>query len=127
MEKLLIIGVGGGIGSIVRYVLSTAIQEKLENASFPYGTLVVNISGCLLIGLFAYLADVRGVISSDMRLLIFIGFLGGFTTFSTFSNETIGLLRGGEYLQGIANVALQLCVGLLAVVAGRIIGQIIWR
>jgi CrcB protein len=127
MEKLLIIGVGGGIGSIVRNVLSTAIQEKLENASFPYGTLVVNISGCLLIGLFAYLADVRGVISSDMRLLIFIGFLGGFTTFSTFSNETIGLLRGGEYLQGIANVALQLCVGLLAVVAGRIIGQIIWR
>ncbi|MBN2086213.1 MAG: fluoride efflux transporter CrcB [Anaerolineales bacterium] len=127
MEKLWIIGVGGGIGSIVRFLLSTYVQEKLNNATFPFGTIVVNIAGCLFIGMLSYLSDVKGVIGSDARAFLFIGLLGGFTTFSTFGNETVNLIRGGEYLQGMLNIACQLGIGIAAVIAGRILAQAIWR
>ena len=127
MEKLLIIGVGGGIGSIVRFLLSTSVQEKLNNATFPFGTLVVNITGCLVIGMLSHLSDAKGIISSDLRAFLFIGLLGGFTTFSTFSNETVNLIRGGEYIQGTINIACQLFIGIGAVIAGRLLAQVIWR
>jgi CrcB protein len=127
MERLLIIGLGGGIGAIMRFILSSIVQEKLNNASFPFGTLVVNITGCLLIGWLSYLSDVRGIIDSEWRAFLFIGLLGGFTTFSTFSNETMNLLRGGEYIQSLLNVILHLFLGLSAVIAGRLIAQSVWR
>jgi len=127
MERLLIIGLGGGIGAIMRFMFSSLVQEKLNNASFPFGTLVVNITGCLLIGWLSYLSDVRGIIDSEWRAFLFIGLLGGFTTFSTFSNETMNLIRGGEYLQGCVNVGMHLFIGLSAVIAGRWIAQSVWR
>jgi CrcB protein len=127
MEKLLIIGMGGGIGSILRFLLSSGVQERLHNATFPFGTIAVNVSGCLVIGMLSFLSDVKGIINSEMRAFLFIGLLGGFTTFSTFGNETVNLIRGGEYLQGLINAAGQLFFGIAAVIAGRLIAQIIWR
>jgi len=127
MHPLLLIGIGGGAGSILRYILSTTVQTRLENSSFPFGTLVVNILGCFTIGILSYLSDTRGVFGSEVRSFLFVGVLGGFTTFSTFSNETINLLRGGEVFAGSANAALHLFLGLGAVVLGRISAQLIWR
>jgi fluoride exporter len=127
MDKILIIGLGGGLGSIFRYLLSTFTQEKMNNASFPFGTMVVNITGCFIIGVLSYLSDVKGIINSEMRTFLFIGLLGGFTTFSTFSNESVGLLRNGEFINSLLNISVQIFLGLFAVIIGRLLGQLFWR
>jgi fluoride exporter len=125
--KAILIGVGGFAGSVVRYLLSGYVQELLRNATFPYGTLVVNLAGCFIIGLLAQLADARGVFTAESRALVFVGFLGGFTTFSTFSNETMNLLRDGENLWALANVSAHVIFGLGAVWLGRTVAYLVWR
>lgn len=127
MTKVLLIGLGGGLGAISRYFLSAYVQRLSDNATFPLGTLVVNVLGCFIIGALSYLADMRGVFTPETRVLTFTGFLGGFTTFSTFGNETLALLRDSETAYALANVGLHLVAGLGAVWAGRALAHWIWR
>ena len=116
--NLLLVGVGGFIGSIGRYVLAGAIHQVLHNSTFPYGTMVVNIVGCFVIGFLNGLAETRQLLSPELRLFLLIGLLGGFTTFSTFGYETMALLRDSQIGAALANVLVQVTVGLLCVWLG---------
>jgi len=114
--KLLAVAVGGGVGSIARYFIAIG-AEKLTAANFPFGTLGANLLGSLLIGLFWSYFD-RIHISSEFRLFIFTGFLGGFTTFSTFARETVQFFKAGEPIHGIAYMLLSNVLGLTMVALG---------
>ncbi len=118
MLVILFVGVGGFIGAILRYLVTNWVQDTLHTLSLPYGTLTVNMVGCLLIGLLAGLTESRNLLGPETRALILVGVLGGFTTFSTFGYETIQLLRDGESLAAFSNVGLQICLGLVAVWIG---------
>ncbi|MBT98640.1 MAG: fluoride efflux transporter CrcB [Dehalococcoidia bacterium] len=124
MLIILFVGVGGFIGAILRYLITNWVQDTLHTLSLPYGTLTVNIVGCLLIGLLAGLTESRNLLGPETRALILVGVLGGFTTFSTFGYETIQLLRDGESLAAFSNVGLQLCLGLVAVWIGYSASQV---
>ena len=126
MIRLLLVGSGGFIGSILRYLLSGFVQQTSKSVGFPYGTLAVNIVGCLVIGLLSQLAETRGVFTTESRAFIFVGLLGGFTTFSAFGNETLNLWRDGESLLALCNIAGHLVFGLGAVWAGRLLTYQIW-
>jgi CrcB protein len=125
--NLLLVGLGGAFGSIARYLVSGWVQAATKNATFPFGTLTVNLVGCLAIGFLAQLAEARGVFTPESRALVFIGVLGGFTTFSSFGNETLNLARGGELWNALANVGANVVIGLLAVWLGRSIAYLIWK
>lgn len=127
MDKLLLVGIGGAVGSVLRFLVSGWVQSASGSVSFPFGTLAVNVTGCFVIGILSYLADVRGVLTPEMRALLMIGVLGGFTTFSTFGNETMALVRDGEMGYAFANIALSLVLGLGAVYVGRTLGGLVWR
>ena len=116
--NLFFVGVGGFLGSVGRYLLGGAVHQLLHNSTFPYGTMVINILGCFLIGFFSGLVELRQLFSPEMRLFLLIGLLGGFTTFSTFGYETIALVRDGEIVSGLSNVVIQVIVGLLFVWVG---------
>lgn len=118
MIRVLLVGSGGFIGSILRYLLSMLVQPS---STFPYGTLIVNIIGCFIIGLLSQMAEARGLFTAESRAFIFTGFLGGFTTFSAFGNETFNLWRDGESLLALANIAGHLLLGLGAVWLGRLV------
>jgi len=112
----LLIAVGGAAGSVLRYVVGRAVQGS-SASGFPIGTMVVNITGCFLIGvLVRQLMNVQT--SPEMRALLVVGFCGGFTTFSTFSAETIGLIEGGEYGRAATYVILSVALCLGATFAG---------
>jgi CrcB protein len=125
--NLLFIGFGGFLGSILRYVFSGVVQGLLQSADFPYGTIAVNISGCLVIGFLSQLAESQGTFTSETRAFLFIGLLGGFTTFSTFGNETLNLFRDSENLLALLNVGMHMVLGLGAVWLGRTFAYLIWR
>lgn len=127
MDKALYVGLGGFIGSVLRYWVGSAVQQFANNPAFPVGTLTVNLVGCLVIGFLSQLADARGVFTPEARLFVFVGILGGFTTFSTFGNETMNFLRGGESLPALLNVGLHIFAGLAAIWLGRSIAYWIWR
>jgi len=127
MLNLLLVGLGGALGSMARYLVSTWVQAATKSINFPFGTLTVNLLGCLVIGFLAQLAESRGVFSSESRALVFIGILGGFTTFSSFGNETLNLARGGEFWNALANLGLNVVLGLFAVWLGRTVAYIIWK
>jgi fluoride exporter len=93
MLQVFLVGAGGFLGAILRYAVGGWVHDMLNNASFPYGTLIVNAIGCLLIGFLSGLAESRSVFGPQARLFIFIGILGGFTTFSSFAYETFSLAR----------------------------------
>lgn len=116
MKSLLLVGVGGFIGSIARYLVSK-LNVSLSLFSIPVGTLLVNICGSFLIGMFAALAT-RGIISAETRLLLVVGLCGGFTTFSTFSNENLTLIQTGHAGVAIVYACISVALGLLAVVLG---------
>jgi CrcB protein len=127
MDKALLVGAGGFIGSVLRYWLSGVIQQSINHPSFPFGTLAVNLTGCLLIGFLSQLADARGVFTPETRAFVFVGILGGFTTFSTFGNESMNLLRDGEALPAIWNIGAHIFAGLAAVWLGRTLAYWLWR
>ena len=122
MMKLLLVGAGGFLGSIARYLLSNFVQLS-SNSRFPVGTLLVNVMGCFVIGLLSQIGESREIFSAETRAFIFVGILGGFTTYSSFGNETINLWRNYENGFALVNIALQLTLGLGAVVLGRMIGS----
>jgi fluoride exporter len=116
--KILSVGVGGFIGATLRYATSGLINRFTTQAQFPYGTFVVNMIGCLLIGFLAGVADSRDIFGATSRAFVFTGVLGAFTTFSTFSYETMGLFQNGQTSPALTNMGLQLLLGLFAVWAG---------
>jgi fluoride exporter len=122
--QLLLIGLGGCIGSILRYLLSGWAQTGA--GPFPRGTLAVNVLGCFSIGILAELIEARGFLGPEMRGFLLVGILGGFTTFSTFANETVNALRDAAFAVAAANVLLSIGLGLAAVWGGRLFAHAIW-
>lgn len=113
------VGIGGFLGAILRYIARAWVQRIGSGESgFPLGTLAVNLMGCLIMGALGGLAESREIFSQQVRLCLFMGFLGSFTTFSTFSYETLTLLKAGHFIEACASVLLHVIVGLAAVWAG---------
>jgi CrcB protein len=123
MLQIVLVGVGSLVGGVLRFGLSTWVHRVLDNPWFPYGTLVVNGLGCFLIGFLAALAESRAVFTSEVRLFIFVGILGGFTTFSSFALETLSLARDSQSAAALANIGLQLTLGLVAVWIGNVMAH----
>lgn len=123
MDKIVFAGLGGFVGSSLRYWMSMSLYRILGQ-DFPYGTLVVNVLGCLLIGLLMSLFEERFVFSPNLRIFLTIGILGGFTTFSSFSYETISLLREGSYYLGSVNVLLNVILCLAGTTIGGVVGKL---
>jgi len=125
MRSILYVGVGSFMGGICRYLLSTWVYKLLDNPWFPYGTLAVNVVGCLVIGFLAAIAETRSVFTSDVRLFIFVGIIGGFTTFSSFALETFSLAQKNQSLAAVINLGLEVFLGLLAVWIGNLLARIL--
>ena len=115
MKQTLIVGLGGFLGSILRYKLGGLILHHSQSWRFPLSTFTVNVLGCLTIGILAGLAERRDLFSADTRLFLFTGLLGGFTTFSAFSYEGVYLLRRGEPTIALLYALLSVVVGFGAV------------
>jgi CrcB protein len=124
MIRYLLIGLGGFLGANARYLVGGWIANWL-GPSFPFGTLVVNLSGSFVIGLFLTLLTERFVASPELRLFFAIGFLGAYTTFSTFTYESLVMLESRAYLALVANVIGSVFIGMFAVAAGVIVGRAI--
>jgi CrcB protein len=117
MQKIILIGLAGLIGTLCRYWLS-GLVARTYGETFPWGTLVVNVVGCFLAGSLFYLMEERFLVNPILRTVILIGLLGGFTTFSSFSLQTFTLLREGEFALATLNVTLSNLLGLLMLWAG---------
>jgi len=115
--KLFLIALFGAIGTLARYGLQGLVQTRM-GTTFPYGTLLINLSGCLLLGFIGQLTLNRILISSDMRISIAVGLFGGYTTFSSFGWETAKMLEDGEWLRATTYVGASVIAGLLLSVAG---------
>ena len=127
LYSVIFVALGGALGSVSRYLLGTWTQTLSRSLDFPYGTLTVNLIGCFVIGLLAQLAETRGVFTVESRAFLFVGILGGFTTFSSFGNDTINLLRDGEVFNALVNIGANVIVGLFLVWLGRAVAYLIWR
>ncbi len=109
------VGFGGFLGALSRYGLGGLVHRHMPLTTFPYGTLAVNLLGCLLIGLIAGLGESRQLFGPEIRSFVLIGLLGGFTTFSTFGYETFAMMRDSEYVRAAANVGVHVVLGLILV------------
>ncbi len=107
------IALAGATGTLARYGLSTVVGRRLADTGFPWGTVTVNILGCYLFGLVWSLAENRAWIGAEARIILLVGFMGGFTTFSSFGYETYALFRDAEWSRGLANILLQNSCGIL--------------
>ena len=112
IQNILLVALGGAVGSVCRFLLS-----GLNSTSYPWGTFAVNILGSLLIGLLVGLVN-KGSLSPEMKLLLVTGFCGGFTTFSTFANESFGMMKAGDVLLSALYIGASVVVGVLAVWTG---------
>jgi len=115
--KIFLIALFGAIGTLLRYGIQLVTLERWGGA-FPYGTLFINLTGCFFLGLFGQITLNKMLVSPDVRIAIAVGFLGGFTTFSSFGWETAKLLETGEWLRASTYVAASVFVGLLFSAAG---------
>ncbi|MEM7050892.1 MAG: fluoride efflux transporter CrcB [Acidobacteriota bacterium] len=122
MREILWIALGGSLGALCRFFLTGWVQRSVVSG-FPWGTTVVNLLGCLAIGGLVGWSSLRGDFSDSARLFALIGFLGSFTTFSTFALETLALMRAGSLAPGLSNLLLQTGGGLLAVIVGDRLGR----
>ncbi|HTY55893.1 MAG TPA: fluoride efflux transporter CrcB [Candidatus Binataceae bacterium] len=122
MLGVLLVGIGGAIGSITRYLLGGWFAIRFGTA-FPYGTFTINVTGSFIIGFFLAFTQERVAISPYWRLLFAVGFLGGYTTFSTFEYESISLLRNGEMLLSALYMIGSLVVGAIAAIGGVALGS----
>ena len=125
MDKVFLVGLGGFLGSVLRYGLGGWLARLKSGWGFPLETLVINLSGCLVIGFLAGISETRGVFTGATRSFIFIGLLGGYTTFSTFGYETFQLLRDGQFGFALLSAGLQLTLGLTGVWAGDTLARLI--
>ena len=124
MINILYVGLGGFLGAALRYITS-GVVERFATRPYPYGTFVVNMVGCLLIGFLAGAAESREIFTPASRAFVFTGVLGAFTTFSTFSYETMGLFQNGQTSPAMLNLGLQIILGLTAVWGGIQIAKLI--
>jgi len=122
MKEFLVVFLGGGLGSALRYGIQLLLNERIIPHHFPWATFAVNIIGCFLIGLF-YAWSARWNITPHVRLLLTTGFCGGFTTFSTFCNDGLQLLNKGFIASFCFYFGLSILLGILAVVAGAALGR----
>ncbi|HPS56049.1 MAG TPA: fluoride efflux transporter CrcB [Sedimentisphaerales bacterium] len=125
MIQILMVGLGGFLGSVSRYLVTGLAQKISNNPFFPYGTMTVNIIGCFLIGLMAALVQNKGYFGPNVRLFIMVGFIGGFTTFSTFSNETLSLITDGQFFAAAINIIASVGLGLFGVWFGYVVVNLI--
>jgi CrcB protein len=121
MKTLLFVGAGSFIGGVMRYLLATLIFNKMVSA-FPYGTLAVNLIGCFFIGIVFGLVEKTSV-NPDLRIFLMTGILGGFTTFSAFTNESVGLLREGNYGYAGVYIISSLVLGILLTFLGIVVAR----
>jgi CrcB protein len=122
-QKLLWLAAAGAVGTLARFFLAGLVQ-KIYPHDFPWGTLAVNALGCLLFGIVWSLADQRLVISHHTRAILLVGFMGAFTTFSTFAFETSQLMQRSEWLAAVGNMALHNVVGIALIFAGMALGRL---
>lgn len=122
MANIFIIGIGGFLGAISRYGVALWIGQRWGR-TFPLGTFLINISGSFLIGLLMSLLTERFMVNPQWRLLLVVGFLGAYTTFSTFEYETGALMKDGEWLIAMLNVLLSVVVGFIALKLGEVIAK----
>jgi CrcB protein len=123
IKTLLFIGCGGFLGSISRFVASRYLQDNFPSA-FPFGTFLVNISGCFLIGLIYGFSERSSLLTNGWKMFLAVGFCGGFTTFSTFANENLALLRDGDFFHFFIYTGLSVFLGIAATFLGVIITKI---
>ena len=121
----LLVFIGAGLGGLLRFLVSTAVQKACNGWVFPLGTFVVNISGCLVIGFLAQLAESKNLMMPEFRAFFLIGILGGYTTFSSFGYETLQLIRSGEFVYAAANAVLQVVIGLVFVWLGTVLARLL--
>jgi CrcB protein len=124
LQKILLIGLAGLLGTLGRFALSGVVARRFGE-TFPTGTLVVNVLGCFLAGFLFYLMNERFLFSETARTIVMIGFLGGFTTFSSFGLQTFTLLRDGEFLFASANLIASNVLGMFMVWAGYSLGKLV--
>ena len=119
MKEVFLVGAGGFAGSILRYLASLGAQRVLTESLLPYGTFAVNMTGCFVIGLLAGLADSRQVLSPEARLVLMVGLLGGFTTYSTFGYDSLAIIKNTGFAAAALYVGLHIVVGIAAVWLGH--------
>jgi len=124
MEKWCYLIGGGILGTVARYVLAGMVYQKI-GSDFPYGTLIVNLVGCFLVGFFDTIFQEKFLFSPILRIFLMTGFCGAFTTFSTFILETANLIRGGETSRAFLNVILSVMIGFIVFRLGVLLGEII--
>jgi CrcB protein len=125
--KLLWIAAGGAAGALLRYGLGGLVHGRIPDSTFPWGTLVVNLAGCFIIGGFWVMGDEKSLLGPEMRLMLMVGLIGAFTTFSTFSLETIHLVAAGRWVAAAANVAASVALGLIGVWLGMTLARAVWK
>ena len=122
MNQLLLIFIGGGLGSLVRFALSKFIQENIDR-TFPFGTLGVNVLASIVLGIFVGMVESKSLINPNYKALIAIGFCGGFSTFSTFSNDTLQLIQNNRITEAFLNIFLNVMLCLLATFGGLMLAK----
>lgn len=123
--KLIWIGAAGALGALARYGLGGLVQQRAPGSEFPWGTLVVNLAGCLAFGFLWAAAERRLPFTPEARLFVFIGFLGAFTTFSTFAYETGAMMQEGLWLRAAGNILAQNVGGVVCIMAGMAGGRLV--
>jgi CrcB protein len=123
VTQVMMVGAGGFIGSALRFAVSGWVQRLAGTGGFPFGTLAVNVLGCLAIGVLGGLAEYRQLFDPGTRLFLMIGVLGGFTTFSTFAYESLSLAQDAEYFKVLLNALLQVVLGFAAAYLGIVVAR----